>query len=192
MPKNWPPQVPFSHMNPIFEQLQSEIAKSLEGLNGAQTQMSPANDSGKWTIQQIIQHLCLTYSSTDAVISNRLDKDRPTHAIPTFPQRCAQFFVTKLKFFPTGRGAPPIVMPPEAPVSLADRMSGTTLAEETARHLARTDEFLENAYSRFGPARFASHSVLGPLSAAQWRCFHLVHGRHHLKQIWAIRREHQL
>jgi hypothetical protein len=31
--------------------------------------------------------------------------------------------------------------------------------------------------------------VLGPLSMQQWRKFHLIHGRHHLKQIARIRAE---
>jgi hypothetical protein len=31
---------------------------------------------------------------------------------------------------------------------------------------------------------------LGPLGAGQWRRFHLSHGRHHIRQILAIRRAH--
>jgi hypothetical protein len=27
------------------------------------------------------------------------------------------------------------------------------------------------------------HPFLGPLTASQWRKFHLVHGRHHARQI---------
>jgi len=179
-------------MHPLFEQLQSEISRSLAGLDAAQTQLRRANAPEKWTIQQIIQHLCLSYSSTDDVITNRLDKDKPTQAVPTAAQRCAQFVVTKMNFFPSGREAPSIVAPHEAPSSAASCMSGTMLAKETARRLVRTDQFLEKAHLRFGSLRFASHGVLGPLSTEQWRRFHLVHGRHHLKQIQAIRSDYKI
>jgi len=174
-------------MHPIFEKLQRDIAQSLEGLDAGQTQLRPINSPDKWTIQQIVQHLCLSYSSTDDAVLNRLDKDRPTRTLPTVPQRCAQFFVTKLNFFPTGREAPSGVVPPAPALSSEFQMSGPMLAHETARYLAQTDQLLGKADSRFGSARFASHGVLGPLSASQWRSFHLVHGRHHVKQIWAIR-----
>jgi hypothetical protein len=40
--------------------------------------------------------------------------------------------------------------------------------------------------------RSVRHMLLGPMSLAQWRRFHLVHGRHHIRQIAAIRTEHHL
>ncbi|MGZ7099671.1 MAG: DUF1569 domain-containing protein [Candidatus Angelobacter sp.] len=35
------------------------------------------------------------------------------------------------------------------------------------------------------------HPVLGPLTAAEWRKFHLVHGLHHVKQIRSLRERPQ-
>jgi len=182
-------------MNPVFEQLQNEIARSLEGLSADQTQLRPArlpDDGDKWTIQQIVQHLCLTYSSTDTTIASRLEKGRPTQAVPTIQQRCAQLFVTKFRYFPYGRKAPSVVVPPEAPASPRDQIAGAELSDETARRLAHTDKILESACSLFGGKRAASHGVLGPLSVEQWRRFHLAHGLHHVKQIWAIRHQHHV
>lgn len=179
-------------MNPVFERLQSEIARSLEDLTAEQTQLRPADARDKWTIQQIVQHLCLSYSSTDAVIGSRLDKDRPTQAVPTMQQRCVQLLITVLGYFPAGRKAPSVVAPPEASVSSKYYISGPALAAETGQRLAHMNQILDEAELRFGSARSASHSVLGPLSIAHWRRFHLVHGRHHVKQIWAIRRDHNI
>jgi hypothetical protein len=31
------------------------------------------------------------------------------------------------------------------------------------------------------------HPILGPLTGGQWRKFHLLHGLHHVKQIWRLR-----
>jgi len=37
---------------------------------------------------------------------------------------------------------------------------------------------------RFGvTTKIMDHPLLGPLTASQWRKFHLVHGRHHAQQI---------
>jgi hypothetical protein len=52
--------------------------------------------------------------------------------------------------------------------------------------LVAMDATLADAEKRFGAkARLLRHPVLGPLTAQQWRRFHEVHGRHHLKQIVA-------
>jgi hypothetical protein len=176
-------------MNQILERLQNEIARSLEGMTASQTQLRTVKPGEKWTIQQIIQHLCLTYSSTEAGIRNRLDKGRPTKAVPTLQQRCVQLLITKFGYFPSGREAPSMVIPPKAPVSAADQMAGETLAGETARRLAHMDKILDEAESVFGTGRAVTHPILGPFSIAQWRRFHLAHGLHHVKQIRAIRRE---
>jgi hypothetical protein len=63
-------------------------------------------------------------------------------------------------------------------------------AETAIRSL---DRKIAAAEKMFGPhCRAINHMVLGPLSAMQWRRFHLVHGRHHIKQIQAIRKEYSL
>ena len=62
----------------------------------------------------------------------------------------------------------------EVPAELRD------LAEKT----------IDQAEKAFGSTRCLSHFILGPLSAAQWRRFHLTHGAHHARQITAIRRAH--
>jgi hypothetical protein len=58
--------------------------------------------------------------------------------------------------------------------------------------LLAMDEGLTRAEEMFGRQRFASHTVLGPLSAEQWTKFHLVHGKHHVKQIQGIRRDYKI
>jgi DinB superfamily len=176
-------------MNPILESLQKEIASALDGLTTDQTQLHPRKSPDKWSIQQIIQHLCLTYRSTGGVIESRLKKGRPTQTAPKVTQRIGQFLVTKLAYFPSGHEAPSVVVPPSTPLSPDRCRSGVGLHEELSDELTRMGEILEKAERQFGSRRCATHSVLGPMSISQWRAFHLVHGRHHVKQILAIRRE---
>jgi hypothetical protein len=176
-------------MNATFYQLQREIASALRGLDGAQTQLCPTSIPGKWSIQQIIEHLLLTYSGTETAINARLAKCTATRAQSTLRQRVFQYAVMRCGYFPTGREAPPMVTPQPTIHSL----SGEDLSHATAEHLARLDLLLTEAETLFGPSnQFANHAVLGPLNIDQWRMFQLVHGRHHLKQIVAIRKAHNL
>jgi hypothetical protein len=179
-------------MDPSLEELQNDLARSLDGLTAEQTQLRPGKAEGKWTIQQIVQHLLLTYSSTDATIKERLTKGRPTRSVPTFSQRCQQMIVIRAGFFPSGRSAPGPVAPPPVSETSYEKISGAGLTEQAACLLAQCDSSLQEAESRFGAGRLATHHILGSLTAAQWSRFHLIHGRHHVKQIWAIRRDHEV
>jgi hypothetical protein len=176
-------------MNATLRQLQSEITSSLRGLDATQTQLCPTSRKHKWSIQQIIEHLLLTYSSTETVIDGRLAKRTPTRATPTLTHRIFQYAVTRCGYFPTGRKAPPLVTPQPT----AHPLSGEELVLATDDHLANLDLLLTEAENLFGPAsKCATHAVLGPLNISQWRRFHLIHGEHHLKQIAAIRRAHRI
>jgi DinB superfamily len=176
-------------MNSTLLQLQSEIASSLRGLDATQTQLQPRSLPDKWSIQQIIEHLLLTYSSTETAINARLTKRTPTRAKSNLRQRVFQYAVARCGYFPTGREAPPIVTPQPT----THPLSGKDLTQAAAEHLTHLDLLFTEAETLFGPAsQCASHAVLGPLNIYQWRMFQLVHGRHHLKQIAAIRKAHNL
>jgi Protein of unknown function (DUF1569) len=176
-------------MNAILHQLQREIASALRGLDATQTQLRPPGRLNKWSIQQIIEHLLLTYSSTETGINARLVKRTPTRAQSTLRQRLFQYAVTRCGYFPTGRQAPPFVTPQPT----THPLSGEDLAQSTAEHLAHLDLLFAEAETLFGPSsQCASHAILGPLNINQWRMFQLVHGRHHLKEVGAIRKTHNL
>jgi hypothetical protein len=56
------------------------------------------------------------------------------------------------------------------------------------KYLADMDEAISACESKIGgKIKIADHPVLGPLTATQWRKFHMVHTRHHMKQIAALR-----
>jgi len=174
-------------MNTVLNQLRREIESSLHGLNAEQTQLRPSTPS-KWSTQQIIEHLLLTYSGAEMALNARLAKRRPTLAKPTAHQRIQQFAVCNFGYFPHGRSAPETVTP--APTT--HQLSGAELIAAIEDHLSRLDLLCNECEQLFGKTRFAAHNVLGPLSVNQWRRFQLIHGRHHLKQIDAIRKAHNV
>jgi DinB superfamily len=176
-------------MNSTLDQLRREIASSLQGLDAVQTQLRPASHPDKWSIQQIIEHLLLTYSSTEGVIKARVVKGIPTRAKPTLTNRISQYAVTRCGYFPTGRQAPEAVTPQPTTRPL----TGDALAQTAVETLAQLDLRFAEAETLFGSSsQCATHAILGPLNIRQWRRFHLIHGEHHLKQIAAIRKSHKL
>ena len=166
-------------MDPITTQLKIKLTESISALDKYATQ---ARRPSKWSIQQIVEHLILTYCATEEVLTTRLAKGRPTSATPSLFQQCAQVLILRAGYFPSGRPAPDAVIPK------ADSrpLSGNRLAGQAEDHLVRMDALLDEAVKMFGPRdQSVSHVVLGPLSPAQWRRFHLVHGLHHIRQIKA-------
>jgi hypothetical protein len=172
-------------MDPL-QQLKSELDRSVSDLSAAQILERPSANPDRWNIYQIVQHLLLTYSSTSASIQGRLEKGNPTRSTASLSQLAARLIVLQLGFFPGGRPAPSLVTPSAIPPDPA--VDGRQLASAAAAALDSMDGVLNYAQSRFGAVPCLSHFALGPLSITQWRRFHLLHGRHHIRQIFAIRR----
>jgi hypothetical protein len=132
---------------------------------------------GKWSIAGILEHLHLSYSRSAAAIERRREKGAgaPVRA-RTLKQQLQQFVVVTLGYLPTGREAPKMTVP-------SGRSYGDVLAD-LERAFSELDESLAAAANTFGGSRpVLDHPLLGPFSVDQWRKFHLVHTRHHVKQI---------
>ena len=173
-------------MHPVLEQLQLEFERGLEGLTPAQAQLRTEDDPGRWSVQQIVEHLLMTYDLSADTFEQRIAQGRPTQARPTLKQWLGQIVVVRLGRFPQGRKAPVRVMPGEP----KEALSGVQLSGQTRERLQRFDAAAAKAEALFGQRRAITHAVLGPMSVWGWRRFHLTHGEHHLKQMAAIRSAH--
>jgi hypothetical protein len=90
--------------------------------------------------------------------------------------------VVKLGHMPQGRKAPQNAMPRGLPPE--------RVLAEVVDKIAAMDAVITEAESKFGcELRLLDHPILGPLQAKEWRKFHWVHGRHHLKQMQRLRDE---
>ena len=168
--------------------LKVEFEGALRNLNALHTQMRPLHRESAWSIQQIAEHLLLTYDSTAETLQARLNRGVATKKRPTTLQRAAQSFVFTTGKLPRGRKAPEEVWPcPDAVVK-----TGTELSALVRSGLDHLEALTLQCEERFGRGRSVTHAILGPLSMDQWRRFHLIHGRHHIKQITAIRHEHRI
>lgn len=160
-------------MNSHLERLRKELESTLAGTTPAQLTKSP---EGKWSPAQVVEHLWLTYKNTNKGLTKCLESGTPLATTGTFKHRVKAFVVVNLKYLPNGNKAPERALPQGIPCDEVMRSIYPELAEMDAR-------FAE-CEKKFGPGtKILDHPILGPLSAPQWRVFHLLHGQLHARQI---------
>jgi Protein of unknown function (DUF1569) len=164
-------------VNNYLQRAKDAIAEVTRGMSAEQLTKHP---EGKWCAAEILEHLDRVYSTCIPHLQKCLDRGSPTATRPTVWQRLATGLVVDFGYLPSGRKAPEFAVPKGA---AADQ-----LLRDIPVHLAAMDRVLEECARRFGARRkLANHVILGPLSVEQWRKFHWVHTRHHVKQIARLR-----
>lgn len=167
-------------MHPSFERVVTEYRAALEALSAEALERHPRGDPARWSPRQVVEHLRLTYRRSGSAFQERLEKGRITKSRSQPRQRLLQFVMLRLGYFPSGRAAPAMVWPRDAP---SCEMDGGTLVGAFSHELDTMDGLLSRCERQFGGLKLTSHQVLGPLTAAEWRKFHVLHAQHHLKQI---------
>lgn len=163
-------------MHPLVRSTLDEIERATEGLAGEDWRRHP---EGKWSAAQVLEHLAITYVSTVKGLQRVLDAGAP----PPVPRTLAHLFrklvVVDIGYFPHGRKAPAFTMP--------SGMEGEEALRTIREYLPRMDAVISECERRFGGRVIGPHPVIGPLTATEWRKFHLIHARHHMKQIARLR-----
>jgi len=166
-------------MHSYLQRTQQAIDDAVRGMTPEQLAW---HADGKWSAAAILEHLALTYRGTAKGMERCLQAGRPSATTAGFRVRVASFVVTGLRYMPSGRQSPAVVAP--------QGMAPETVLETLRLHLAAADDALSRCEARFGAGvKIANHPFLGPLTARQWRTFHWVHARHHMKQIVRLRRQ---
>jgi hypothetical protein len=131
--------------------------------------------SGKWSAAEILEHLNLTYTGTIKNLERCL-RGQSQASADRSKMRWARVVVTRLGFFPPGRTAPEGVRP--------RGMAAPQVRSEIMSNLSRMDALISQCEAHFPEGKpIADHPILGPLTANEWRGFHLAHGKHHARQI---------
>ena len=164
-------------MDPRLDTLKQSLASAVEGMSSEQLSW---HLPGKWCAAEVLEHLYLTYTGTIRGLEKVIARGAPLATRPSLAQRVLTFVVVNVGYMPAGREAPAIVLPRGLPV-------------EQVRHeiwvkLAEMDAIIARCEARFGRhIKLLDHPILGALTAPQWRTLHLVHGRHHQKQLLRLR-----
>ncbi|GAC1650984.1 MAG: hypothetical protein NVS9B15_10930 [Acidobacteriaceae bacterium] len=165
-------------MHFLTEQLAAEISGAVDGITPHELRYSPIPD--KWPVAYVLEHLLRTYSGTVKGCERALQEGRPLASNLPLKKRVFQLYVITLGKMPAGRKSPKQVEP-------TGDITPSELPHLVLQHLEAMDAALSECEGRFGTGKILDHPVLGALSAKQWRKFHLVHGRHHVKQVRARR-----
>ena len=160
-------------MHQNLEMCRDGLRRALEGISPAG---ADAAQGDKWSIANIVEHLDMTYTRNAAGLERRLRKGEAPERKRTLRQIAIRVLIVKLGFFPPGRTAPDTVLPQGRPF--------TEVVAGLDGHLEELDRWLAEGERAFGATRSVlDHPIIGPFSVDDWRRFHWVHTRHHLKQI---------
>jgi hypothetical protein len=160
-----------------LQRLQDAIGNAAHGMSAEQLACHP---EGKWCAAEVLEHLYLTYRGTVKGCERCLEEGKPLAHTPTLQDRLRTTVVVSLGYMPGGRKAPERSTP--------RGMAAEEVLKAIGPEIAAMDDAITRCEVRFGRGtRVLDHPILGPLTAQQWRKFHWVHGRHHVKQIWKLR-----
>ena len=135
---------------------------------------------GKWSASEVLEHLYLTYTGTIKGFERVITKGTPLATRASVVHRALTFVVVGLGYMPAGRQTPEVARPRGLPAE--------QVRNEIGAKLAAMDAVIAQCEARFGRhVKLLDHPIVGPLSATQWRTLHVVHGRHHLKQLLRLR-----
>jgi Protein of unknown function (DUF1569) len=164
-------------MDSRLEKLQQALSESLAGALSEELSWHPP---GKWCATEVLEHLYLTYTGTTKGFGRVAAAGRSLATSKTSAQRLGTLVVVVFGHMPQGRKAPAVAQPRGLPPE--------KVRAEIIAAIGEMDEIITRCEASFGrKAKLLDHPILGPLTAGQWRKFHLVHGLHHVKQILKLR-----
>ena len=160
-------------MNPQFERASALIENAIAGLSDHDLAW---HAEGKWSSAGILEHLARAFSGTVKGMQRALASAEPECRAMTLAERVKIAVIVHCGYFPPGRKSPDQVVPRGLPPAEAVKL--------IRENLQAMDAAITECEQKFGSARkMFVHPVLGPLNISEWRKFHLVHTRHHMKQI---------
>lgn len=164
-------------MDPRLENLKESLESAVEGMSSEQLSW---HLPGKWSAAEVLEHLYLTYTETIHGFERVMKRGKPLASPASMAQRVLTFVVVGLGHMPAGRKAPAFVQPKGLPAE--------QVRNEIGEKIAAMDAIIAQCEARFeGQVKLLDHPILGPLTATQVRKLHLVHGRHHRKQLLRLR-----
>ncbi len=164
-------------MDSGLDKLKQALESAVEGMSREQLSWHPPD---KWCAAEVLEHLYLTYTGTIKGFEKVMTSGKPLATRASMMHRVRTLVVVGLGHMPAGRKAPAASRPRGLPAE--------EVRSEVGEKIAAMDAIIAQCEARFGRrVRLLDHPILGPLTATQWRKFHLVHGMHHQKQLLRLR-----
>ena len=160
-----------------LDKLKQSLESAVEGMSTEQLNWHPP---GKWCAAEVLEHLYLTYTGTIKGFERVMTRGKPLASRASVAHRVRTWVAVGLGQMPAGRKAPAVAQPKGLPPE--------KVRNEIGAKIVAMDAIIAECEARFGRrVQLLDHPILGPLTAPQWRKLHLVHGRHHQKQLLRLR-----
>ena len=164
-------------MTSKLSDLRIRLTEAIDGMTAEDLVRHP---EGKWSSAEILDHLNQTYRGTIKNCERCLAAGNSGAHSDRNSKRWQRRVVVWLGYVPSGRRSPEAVLPRGTPIP--------QLTTEIFQNITRMDDLIGACDAQFGRGKsIATHPILGPLTASEWRKFHWVHGRHHARQITRLK-----
>jgi hypothetical protein len=164
-------------MDPRLERLKQAVVSATSDMSSEQLSWHPKE---KWSAAEVLEHLYLTYTGTIKGFEKVMQSGQPLTTPASVKHRLRKLVVLGFSYMPTGRIAPTNTRPKGLPLE--------KVVNEVGVKIAAMDAIIAQCEAHFGRGLpVLDHPSLGPLTGAQWRKFHLVHGLHHVQQVLRLR-----
>jgi Protein of unknown function (DUF1569) len=164
--------------------MDSRLLRLQKEIREAVSSMTPdelARQNGdKWSAGMILEHLYLTYTRSTKGFERCAAEGKPLARRVALKDRLQAMVVVGLGYLPEGRKAPEGTRP--------KGISTEQVTGDIGFQIERMDAAIAACEAKYGrKTRLVDHPVIGPLTGSQWRKFHWVHGRHHLRQLARVK-----
>jgi hypothetical protein len=164
-------------MHPVLAQAVHPFAEEVSAVSLADAQAPHDLHFHRWGGQEVVEHLILGFQASRQELERRLKSgESPTRSASLLQwiiktQTC--LFGSMSTGVPSPRSLRPAHFVPQDGQALATRLVAE--AEELSKVLAQSR-------IAFGLRPCGYHPMYGPLRVEEWRAYHAVHCRHHLRQ----------
>jgi hypothetical protein len=165
-------------MHPVLKTELSVLSEEIRGVSQSEAQVNPLPGLGRWSAQEVIEHLILTYEMTMEELNRQFARGRALRRKRGPLEVFLRLQTIGLGYLPEGVPAMLRVRPQHSRAQ-----GGALLAERLLSKGEEMDALLVQARQKFGIQPCAAHPFYGGLRVDEWRRYHAIHARHHLKQL---------
>src|SRR5271170_8373348 len=126
-------------MDSHLKKLQGALSEATAGMSAEERSWHPA---GKWCVEEVLEHLYLTYAGTIRGFTRALEAGKLPAVRATLGQRARILLVVGLGYMPEGRSAPAGVVPRGS--------TGVKVREEIGTKIAEMDEIIARCERELG------------------------------------------
>jgi Protein of unknown function (DUF1569) len=165
-------------MHPVLKFSLEPLAVEIKALSLEEAQIPPAPGQDRWSAQQIVEHLILTYGLTLNTVNRQLKSGH-------VPSRRRNLLKSLLRMQTLGLGYMPNGIPSMHAVRPKDStpMAGPELVERFLAAAEEMDAALAAGRKKFGIQPCGEHPFYGAMRVDEWRRYHSLHARHHAVQL---------